>query len=63
MAIIISRGKRSDNYSMILDAPTSKMSEKYTNGFYDALSLNFKQRIVATYDFLTRAEKSRVGKA
>ena len=52
MAIIISRGSSSVNYALILDAPTSKMSENYTKGFYETLGNNFTQSIVVTYDFL-----------
>ena len=52
MAIIMSRAKWSDNYSLILDAPTSKMAENYTQGFYDTIGENFTQSIVTTYDFI-----------
>jgi len=52
MSIINSRGKWSENYSLILDAPTSKMAEKYTLGFYETLGKTFKQSIVTTYDFI-----------
>ncbi len=52
MAILMSRGKLSENYSLISDAPTSKMAKNYTVGFYEALSKNFRQSIVMTYDFL-----------
>ena len=58
MAILLSKGKRSENYTMILDAPTSKMAENYTGGFYSVLSTNFKQSIVATYDFLDKEAES-----
>lgn len=51
MAIILSRGQYSENFSLILDAPTSKMAENYTYGFYQTLGYKFKQSIVATYDF------------
>ena len=52
MAIIRSKPMWSENYSLISDAPTSKMAEKYTYGFYEALSNNFSQSIVTTFDFL-----------
>lgn len=52
MAIIRSKPMWSENYSLISDAPTSKMAEKYTYGFYEALSDNFSQSIVTTFDFL-----------
>jgi len=58
MAIIISRGKWSENYSLILDAPTAKMAEKYTYGFYEALGSKFSQSIVMTYDFINVEQRN-----
>jgi DNA sulfur modification protein DndD len=52
MAIVTSKPKWSENYSLVSDAPTSKMAEKYTYGFYEALSKNFSQSIITTFDFL-----------
>ncbi|MCC5452867.1 AAA family ATPase [Rheinheimera sp. UJ51] len=52
MSILTARAKWSLNYSLISDAPTSKMANNYTNGFYKVLSNRFKQSIVMTYDFL-----------
>ncbi len=57
MAIVTSRAKWSDHYSLISDAPTSKMSKKYSHGFYSALGSNFKQSIVMTYDFLSDEDR------
>jgi DNA sulfur modification protein DndD len=67
MAVVTSRARWSQNYSLISDAPTSKMASKYSHGFYRALGENFEQSIVMTYDFLTESERSnlasfRVGK-
>jgi DNA sulfur modification protein DndD len=52
MAILKSKVLWSQNYSMVTDAPTSKMAPEYSQGFYEALSDNFTQSIVMTYDFL-----------
>lgn len=52
MAILTARAKWSDNYTLITDAPTSKMAEEYSMGFYNALSTNFSQSIIMTYDFI-----------
>ena len=52
MSVVTSKAQWSDNYCLISDAPTSKMSEKYTYGFYKALGDHFKQSIIMTYDFL-----------
>ncbi|MDG0980177.1 MAG: AAA family ATPase [Halieaceae bacterium] len=52
MAILKSRALWSKNYSMVTDAPTSKMATEYSQGFYETLSSNFRQSIVMTYDFL-----------
>jgi len=52
MAILTARAKWSQNYSLISDAPTSKMAENYTFGFYKTVSERFTQSIVTTYDFL-----------
>jgi hypothetical protein len=57
MSIILSRGKGGENYALITDAPTSKMSENYSNGFYNTLSNKFKQSIVMTYDFNTEEKR------
>ena len=45
---------------MIADAPTSKMAENYSDGFYAALSANFEQSIVVTYDFLDDEDRHRL---
>jgi len=58
MAILTARAKWSDNYTLISDAPTSKMAENYTFGFYKTLSNKFKQSIVTTYDFLEDDRKA-----
>lgn len=52
MAILKSKALWSKNYTMVTDAPTSKMAAEYSQGFYEALSSNFSQSIVMTYDFL-----------
>lgn len=57
MAIVTSKAKWSTNYCLISDAPTSKMSKKYSNGFYKALGVNFYQSIVMTYDFLSEEDR------
>jgi DNA sulfur modification protein DndD len=62
MAILTARAKWSDNYSLISDAPTSKMAENYTFGFYKTLSNRFKQSIVTTYDFLEDDRKEALHK-
>lgn len=62
MAILTARAKWSDNYSLISDAPTSKMAENYTFGFYKTLSNRFKQSIVTTYDFLEDDRKEALNK-
>ncbi|WP_168927508.1 AAA family ATPase [Nitrincola alkalilacustris] len=56
MAILKSKVLWSKNYSMVTDAPTSKMASEYSQGFYDALSNNFTQSIVMTYDFLNDSD-------
>ncbi|MDL5029787.1 AAA family ATPase [Vibrio sp. TMPB1044] len=58
MAILTARAKWSDNYTLISDAPTSKMAGNYTFGFYKALSERFTQSIVTTFDFLDDEAKS-----
>jgi len=60
MAILISRGKRAENYALISDAPTSKMAQAYTEGFYETLSNSFRQSIVMTYDYLGVVGKSEI---
>ena len=62
MAILTARAKWSDNYSLISDAPTSKMAENYTFGFYKTLSNRFKQSIVTTFDFLEDDRKEALHK-
>jgi|TARA_R110002012_G_scaffold295746_2_gene492469 DNA sulfur modification protein DndD len=57
MAILTARAKWSDNYTLISDAPTSKMAQEYSIGFYKALSNNFTQSIVMTYDFIEREDR------
>ena len=57
MAILTMRNKWSDNYSLVADAPTSKMAERLSNGFYTALSSKFTQSIVITYDFLKEDQR------
>jgi len=57
MAILISRAKWSENYSLILDAPTSKMAKNYTHGFYKTIGECFTQSIVATYDFVDEDQR------
>ena len=61
MAILKSKALWSQNYSMVTDAPTSKMANEYSQGFYDALSNNFNQAIVMTYDFLRDEELQQLG--
>ena len=58
MAILTLRAKWSENYALISDAPTSKMADNYTYGFYKTLSKRFKQSIITTYDFLDDEGKS-----
>lgn len=57
IAILTSSSKWSENYTLISDAPTSKMAYEYSLGFYQALSENFSQSLVMTYDFID--EKAR----
>ena len=52
MAVLKSRPKWSQNFSLVSDAPTSKMSTNYSQGFYEALGNNFRQSIVMTYDYV-----------
>ncbi|NRA14944.1 MAG: AAA family ATPase [Oceanospirillaceae bacterium] len=58
MAILTARAKWSDNYALISDAPTSKMADNYTFGFYKTVSERFTQSIVTTYDFLEAERKA-----
>ena len=60
MAVLSSRQKWSENYALIADAPTSKMAGNYSDGFYAALSSNFEQSIVVTYDFLDPEDRKRL---
>lgn len=60
MAILKSRALWSQNYSMVTDAPTSKMASEYSQGFYEALSDNFTQSIVMTYDFLNDGDLDKL---
>ena len=62
MAIVSSRGAWNSNYSMISDAPTSKMALNYSSGFYKALSETFSQSIVITYDFLAEDDRKSLKK-
>lgn len=57
MAILTAKAKWSDNYTLITDAPTSKMAKEYSMGFYKALSSNFSQSIIMTYDFIDDADR------
>jgi DNA sulfur modification protein DndD len=57
MAVVTSKPKWSQNYCLISDAPTSKMSKKYSKGFYESLNKYFKQSIVMTYDFVQSEER------
>ncbi|MBT6045224.1 MAG: AAA family ATPase [Candidatus Scalindua sp.] len=68
MAIIKSKGKSANNYTLISDAPTSKMAREYSFGFYSTLSDKFTQSIVTTYDFneekdWDQLKKFNIGKA
>ena len=60
MAVLTAKQKWSENYALIADAPTSKMAENYSDGFYAALSANFEQSIVVTYDFLDDEDRHRL---
>ena len=60
MSVLRSREAWSKNYALIADAPTSKMARNYADGFYRALSENFEQSIVVTYDFLNDEERQRL---
>ena len=60
MAILKSRELWSQNFTMVTDAPTSKMATEYSQGFYEALGKNFTQSIVMTYDFLNKEDLSRL---
>ena len=59
MAILGARQNWSQNYAMIADGPASHMADGYSDGFYSALSGNFIQSIVITYDFLNEDDWSR----
>lgn len=63
MAIVTHRESWISNYCLISDAPTSKMAEEYSLGFYQALSKNFEQSIVMTYDFINETAESLIEKA
>lgn len=58
MAIITSTERWSQHYCLISDAPTSKMAENYTQGFYRELGKQFTQSIIMTYDFLSEESRS-----
>ena len=60
ISILTSKAKWSENYSLISDAPTAKMAKSYSDGFYEALSQNFKQSIVMTYDFIEAKERENL---
>ena len=60
MAVLTSKNQWSQNYCLVSDAPTSKMSSHYSNGFYEALGKNFKQSIVMTYDFLSSEDRKQL---
>jgi DNA sulfur modification protein DndD len=62
MAIITYKSKWSENYSLISDAPTSKMAENYTIGFYQTLSETFTQSIVTTFDFVDSSTLNKISK-
>lgn len=51
MAIVSAKGRSSEFYPLITDAPTSKFSDNYTIGFCQAVSKVFKQSIIMSYDF------------
>jgi DNA sulfur modification protein DndD len=51
MAIVSAKGRSSEFYPLISDAPTSKFSDNYTIGFCQAVSKVFKQSIIMSYDF------------
>lgn len=51
MAIISAKGKASELYPLISDAPTSRFGELYTMGFYKVVSEVYSQSIIMTYDF------------
>lgn len=51
MAIVSGKGRSSEFYPLISDAPTSKFSDNYTIGFCNAVSKVFKQSIIMSYDF------------
>lgn len=51
MAIISAKGKASELYPLISDAPTSRFGELYTMGFYKLVSEVYSQSIIMTYDF------------
>ena len=57
MAVVTSKARWSTNYTLISDAPTSKMAKNYSYGFYSALGKNFQQSIVMTYDFLSEDDR------
>jgi DNA sulfur modification protein DndD len=62
IAILTSKAKWSENYSLITDAPTAKMAKGYTEGFYEAIGANFKQAIIMTYDFVDANERELLRK-
>lgn len=57
IAILSSKSKWSENYTLISDAPTAKMAKNYSTGFYEALTSNFNQSIIMTYDFMEPSER------
>lgn len=56
MAIVSAKGKSTETYPLITDAPTSKFSDNYTIGFCNALGNVFSQSIIMSYDFYHNEE-------
>jgi len=63
MSIIKSRGRLSKNYCLIIDAPTSKMADEYSIGFFETLSKEFNQSIVMTSYFLDETKLQQIDQA
>lgn len=60
IAILTSSHSWSDNYTLISDAPTSKMAYEYSMGFYEELSKQFTQSIIMTYEFTDQNNRREI---
>lgn len=56
MAIISAKGRYSELYPLISDAPTSKFGENYAFGFFKTISEVYSQSIIMTKELVTNKE-------